>query len=129
MGRTRQCPVWVIIGQPIRDVRFAPQADMLTVGTSPLNANLGHQSLLLQRTPKILISSGLCLLRHPSKVDQYTTLITDDPGVVARRHIERITRAELGEPSSIFTTMRPLSTRPVRAAWRDGVPAIGLLVF
>jgi len=67
MGRTRQCPVWVIIGQPIRDVRFAPQADMLTVGTSPLNANLGHQSLLLQRTVR------------PENLDIKRALLTSPP--------------------------------------------------
>ena len=44
-----------------------PQADMLTVGTSPLNANLGHQSLLLQRTVR------------PENLDIKRALLTSPP--------------------------------------------------
>ena len=42
-----------------------------------------------------LISSRLCVLRYPCKVDHHTSLVADDPGVVTRRHIECITRAVL----------------------------------
>src|ERR1700730_16754775 len=43
-------------------------------------------------------SRGLCVLRHPSKVDQHAALVANHPGVVTGRHIECITRAilELG---------------------------------
>jgi hypothetical protein len=50
MGRTRQCPVLVITSASQSEMSALPRKRTSYRRTSPLNANLGHQSLLLQRT-------------------------------------------------------------------------------
>ena len=55
----------------------------------------GVQLVVVVFSTDVLISGGLCVLRHPSKVDHHTALIADNPGVVTGRHIECITGAVL----------------------------------
>src|ERR1022692_3928839 len=64
----------------------------------PINRAVGKENPAeagLVFATDILISGGLCVLRHTSKVDQHAALIAGDPGVVTGRHIECITGAEL----------------------------------
>src|SRR6266516_5405944 len=37
-------------------------------------------------------SGGLCVPAHAGEVDEHTGLVADDPGIMARRHVEDIAR-------------------------------------